>query len=215
MYRIIKILIILFVIITFLTALLTLVGIFYIWFVNDSNSLLYIGSFVIVIVEITGVTILFARKGLKYFPEVKVQKTSKQTKKYLEKFIINGTSATIVGNRLSWLIDNKSMIRTLNDKIDEGLKIEIITPKPIKEETIKNLPGVDFIVTNDPNSAEARFVLINGNRRGSEKLVIPNNIHPYFETTLYDNISCPQIIAMAREIINNAKRLHEANTPSV
>ncbi|MCL2185544.1 MAG: hypothetical protein FWB86_06795 [Treponema sp.] len=206
MYKLIKISIIVFLIITLLTALLTLAGIFYLWFIKGESNLLFIGSFVALITEIAGVIILFVKKGLRYFPEVKEQKTMEETKEFLEKFITLGTSATIVGNRLSWLINNESMIKILNEKIKEGLKIEIITPQPIKKEIINKLPGVDFIVSNDTNPAEARFILINGNRRGSERLAIPNDVHPDFKTTIFDNISCPQIIAMAREIINKSKR---------
>ena len=212
MYKIIKVSIIIFMIITLITAILTLVGIFYIWFVNNEHKLLYIGSFVILILQITGITILFVKKGLRYFPEVVINKKKEQTFNFLGEFITQGTSATVVSNHLSWLVKNNSLIDTLNESIKKGLTIEIITPQPIKEEIQKKLPDVTFIVTNEINPSEARFTLINGNRSGAERLAIPNGVHPELESTIFDNVSCPQIIAMAKDIIKKSKILHEAKS---
>ena len=209
MLKIIKNTITAFVVITVMTSLLTLFGIFYMWFFNNNQELLFIrwliGS---VIIEIVTVVILYVKYGLKYLPSVEVNKIKDKTNLFMEKFISTGTSATIVSNRLSWLTKNRSMIDMIKIKIKEGIKIEIITPKPLDRNIMSELKGVSFFVTNEDNPPEARFTLINGERGGAEKLAISKGVHPEHEITIFDSFSGPQIIAMAKDIILKSKRLN-------
>lgn len=190
------------------TALLVFIGLGYIWFINPGSDLPYLSWLAALIIpEVVGIVLLVARKGLKYLPEVQTDKTSDQTLKFMEEFISAGSSATIVSNRVSWLTGQTALVRLLKQKIDSGLRIEIITPQPVRNDIRDALAGASFIVTNDDLPPEARFTLINGDRSGAELLAIARGAHPNHEITIFDNNSGPQIIAMAKDVIRKSKVL--------
>ncbi|WP_347990122.1 hypothetical protein [Methylomonas sp. AM2-LC] len=197
--------------ITGLTAAMTLAGIGYVWFFPDAKELPHlewlIGS---VIVEIITVILMLAKKGMKYLPDTQTDKVPKDTLKFMQDFISTGTSATVVSNRVSWLAGNDNLISILRSKIENGTRIEIITPREVSEALKENLNGASFIVTNESTSPEARFTLVNGDRSGAEKLAIARGVHPDHEITIFDNDSGPQIIAMAKDIIRKSKELANA-----
>ncbi|QUX98120.1 hypothetical protein C0J08_08895 [Marinomonas sp. CT5] len=201
----------LFLSITGLTALMAIIGIAYVWFFSDKNELphleLLIGS---VILEIIAVIVILAKKGLKYLPDSQTDKEPLDTLRFMESFISTGTSATIVSNRVSWLAGDEKLIATLQGKINNGTRIEIITPKEVNATLKESLRGASFIITNENISPEARFTLINGERSGAEKLAIARGVHPDHEITIFDNNSGPQIIAMAKDIIRKSKELADA-----
>lgn len=198
--------------ITGATAIMTLVGIAYVWFFSEKQELPHlewlIGS---VIVEIIAVILMLAKKGMKYLPDTQTDKEPKDTLKFMEDFISTGTSATIVSNRVSWLAGNQNLISILQDKIDNGTRIEVITPDEVSNSLRDNLKGASFIITNEDISPEARFTLVNGDRSGAEKLAIARGVHPDHEITIFDNNSGPQIIAMAKDIIRKSKELAHAS----
>lgn len=195
-----------FMFITVITAILTLCGIAYVWFSADNKNLPYLEMLIgAVVIEIVSVVIFLAKKGLKYLPETKLNKKKEDTIEFMEKFISTGTSASILSNRVSWLVGNDKLIKILKSKIDEGLNIEIITTKKVPEEFKEKLYGAQFYVSNDSISPEARFTLVNGDRSGAEKLAIARGVHPEHEITVFDNHSGPQIIAMAKDIIRKTK----------
>ncbi|RJF37008.1 MULTISPECIES: hypothetical protein [Pseudoalteromonas] len=202
----------LFLSITGLTALMAIIGIAYVWFFSNQNELphleLLIGS---VILEIVAVVLVLAKKGLKYLPDSQIDKEPNDTIKFMESFISTGTSATIVSNRVSWLAGDQKLLKILQEKIDNGIRIEIITPKEVNTPLVDNLKGATFIVTNEKFSPEARFTLVNGERSGAEKLAIARGVHPDHEITIFDNNSGPQIIAMAKDIIRKSKELSHAS----
>ncbi|MDI4650881.1 MULTISPECIES: hypothetical protein [Pseudoalteromonas] len=202
----------LFLTITGLTALMAIIGIAYVWFFSNQNELphleLLIGS---VILEIVAVVLVLAKKGLKYLPDSQIDKEPNDTIKFMESFISTGTSATIVSNRVSWLAGDQKLLKILQEKIDNGIRIEIITPKEVNTPLVDNLKGATFIVTNEKFSPEARFTLVNGERSGAEKLAIARGVHPDHEITIFDNNSGPQIIAMAKDIIRKSKELSHAS----
>jgi hypothetical protein len=197
--------------ITGLTAAMTLAGIGYVWFSPDAKELPHlewlIGS---VIVEIITVILMLAKKGMKYLPDTQTDKVPRDTLKFMQDFISTGTSATIVSNRVSWLTGNDNLISILRSKIENGTRIEIITPREVSEALKEDLNGASFIVTNESTSPEARFTLVNGDRSGAEKLAIARGVHPDHEITIFDNDSGPQIIAMAKDIIRKSKELANA-----
>lgn len=198
--------------ITGLTALITLIGIGYVWFFSDKGELPHLDWLIgAVIVEIIAVILMLAKKGLKYLPDTQIDKEPKDTLKFMEDFISTGTSATIVSNRVSWLAGNQNLITILQSKIENGTRIEIITPKEVSDTLRGNLKGASFIVTNESVSPEARFTLVNGDRGGAEKLAIARGVHPDHEITIFDNNSGPQIIAMAKDIIRKSKDLSNAS----
>lgn len=123
----------------------------------------------------------------------------------MQHFILSGTSATIVSNRVSWLASNSELIEILKSKAQAGIRIEIITPHPLPDELRNALTNVSLIVTKEANPPEARFTLINGDRSGAERLAIARGVHPEHEITNSDNNSGPQIIAMARDMIRKSK----------
>lgn len=197
--------------ITGLTAAMTLAGIGYAWFFSEAKELPHlewlIGS---VIVEVVAVILMLAKKGLKYLPDTQTDKEPKDTLTFMESFISTGTSATVVSNRMSWLVGDDKLISILQSKIEKGTRIEIITPNEVPEALRKKLNGASFIVTKENVSPEARFTLVNGDRSGAEKLAIARGVHPDHEITIFDNNSGPQIIAMAKDIIRKSKELANA-----
>lgn len=201
----------LFLVITGITALIALIGIGLSWS-SSTTELPYlellIGS---VVIEIVVVILMLAKKGMKYLPETQTDKKQSDTLKFMEKFISTGSSASIVSNRVSWLASDKELISILKDKIENGIRIEIITPDEVTEELKKNLLGASFIVTNEKKSPEARFTLVNGDRSGAEKLAIARGVHPEHEITIFDSNSGPQIIAMAKDIIRKSRALAHAS----
>lgn len=212
MQNLVKYTLYLFLLITGLTAVVTLVGIGYVWFFSEAKELPHlewlIGS---VIVEIVAATLMLAKKGMKYLPNTQTDKEPKDTLKFMERFISTGTSATIVSNRVSWLVGDEKLISILQSKIESGTRIEIITPNDVPEVLRENLRGASFIVTKEKISPEARFTLVNGERSGAEKLAIARGVHPDHEITVFDNNSGPQIIAMAKDIIRKSKELSNAS----
>lgn len=208
MQKLIKAIIYVFLVITGLTAILSLSGIFYIWFISDKGDLLYLKWLIgALLLEIISIILILGKKGLKYLPEVKINKNSNETLKFMEEFITLGTTATIVSNRISWLVGSDNLIDILKSKIDKGLKIEIITNGIVSLDVKERLEGAHFYKTNDRVTPEARFTLVNGDRTGSEKLAIAKGVHPEHEITVFDYNTGPQIIAMAKDIIRKSKEL--------
>lgn len=192
--------------ITILTALVALGGIVYLWEDGSKDDLPYLEWLAsITIAEIVAITLLYVKKGIRYLPDVKVNKTSEQTSHFMEDFISSGSSATIVSNRLSWLSGQQTLIDVLKEKIDEGLRIEVVTPEEVSDDIISKLDGANFFITKDSAPPQARFTLINGDRNGAERLAIARGTHPNHEITIFDNNSGPQIIAMAKDIIAQSK----------
>jgi len=211
MQNLVKITLYLFLCITGLTAILALLGIGYAWFSSEKPELPHLGLLIgSVIVEIVVVILMLAKKGMKYLPDTQTDKDPKGTLKFMEKFISSGTSATVVSNRVSWLAGDQNLISILQSKIENGTRIEIITPDEVSETLKKSLNGALFITTNEGISPEARFTLVNGDRSGAEKLAIARGVHPDHEITIFDNNSGPQIIAMAKDIIRKSKDLSYA-----
>lgn len=201
----------LFLIITGLTALLAIIGLAYVWFFSAKNELPHLGWLItFVVAEIISVVLILAKKGMKYLPDTQTDKKPQDTLKFMEDFILTGTSATIVSNRVSWLHSDNRLISILKSKIESGIRIEIVTPKHVVEPLRTQLKGASFIVTNEAISPEARFTLINGDRSGAEKLAIARGVHPDHEITIFDTNSGPQIIAMAKDIIRKSKEIANA-----
>ncbi|STX28463.1 Uncharacterised protein [Legionella beliardensis] len=204
MQNLIKYVLITFLIITFATAILALCGVTYLWLNRDLQDLPYLNVLLgASILEISAVVITFFKKGLKYIPETHTNKNKEETIAFMKQFISSGTSATILSNRASWLTENEDLIKLINDKTHEGIKIEIITNQKLQDEIRNKLPKVDFL-TNKYFST-SRFTLINTNRSGCEKLAIAKGIHPEHEITVFDNTNGPQMIGMAKDIIKFAK----------
>lgn len=201
----------LFLIITGLTAAMALVGIGYAWFSSEPRELPHLGWLIgSVIIEVVVVILMLAEKGMKYLPDTQTDKEAKDTLKFMEKFISMGTSATVVSNRVSWLVGDDKLISILQSKIESGTRIEIITPIAVPDALREKLRGASFIVTKEKVSPEARFTLVNGDRSGAEKLAIARGVHPDHEITIFDNNSGPQIIAMAKDLIRKSKELSNA-----
>lgn len=213
---IIKITLYFFLGITVFTALLAIGGIIYTWttIYSDENQVVqffnlpYLKELVtLCLIEIIGISILFVKKGFKYIPQIKNNSKVDETLAFMQEFVGMGTSATIVSNRVSWLIKNENLLKILNQKIEDGIKLEIITPSEVSHQIKSSLAGAIFIVTNEKLPPEGRFTLINGDRTGCEKLAIAKGVHPEHEITIFDHNSGPQIIAMAKDIICKSKEL--------
>lgn len=202
-----------------ITAVMSLVAVASIWFTGQHGtptpSLPYLdwllGS---VIAEVIGVIVLYAKKGVKYLPDVEINKTEQDTLHFMQKFIKSGSSVTIVSNRVAWLKKSEPIAKDIGDMARRGTMLEIITPLPVAAEIRYPLEqaGVKFYVTQETQAPEARFTLVNGQRSGAERLAIARGSHPDHEITIFDNNSGPQIIAMAKDIVRKSKVLSEKAT---
>lgn len=165
-----------------------------------------------VIAEVAGVVVLIAKKGLKYLPEVELNKTEEETLKFMKRFIDSGSSVTIVSNRIAWLRKSEPIKSAITEMAQNGTSLEIITPSEVADDIRDALikAGVKFYVTGENLPPEARFTLVNGHRSGAEKLAIARGGHPDHEITIFDNNSGPQIVAMAKDIIRKSKALSDA-----
>ncbi len=211
MQSLVKLALYLFILITGLTAVVTLCGVAYVWFFSEKTELPFLEVLITsVIVEMIAVVFMLAKKGFKYLPDTRTDKEVKDTLNFMKSFISTGTSATVVSNRVSWLLGNPNLVEILRQKIERGIRIEIITPSEVPQSLKDDLAGATFIVTGEENSPESRFTLINGDRSGAEKLAIARGVHPEHEITIFDNNSGPQIIAMAKDIVSKSKELSSA-----
>lgn len=207
----------LFLVIFAATAFVSLGALIYLWSSSNGDApardLPYLGWLLgSVIAEVVGVVVLFTKKGLKYLPEVEVNKEATQTLQFMKRFIDSGSSVTIVSNRIAWLRKSDPIKEAIIQMAKNGTLLEVITPTAVAED-IKAplaLAGVRFYITGEDIPPEARFTLVNGNRSGAEKLAIARGGHPEHEITIFDNNSGPQIIAMAKDIIRKSKALANA-----
>lgn len=161
----------------------------------------------IVVAEVVGVVILFARRGLDYLPDVRNNSTAAATAEFMEEFMGHGSSVTIVSNRLGWLIDATSVQKKMIERAQKGARFEIITAQHVSSDLKRTLraAGIRFFVLDDGVIPEARFTLVNGDRSGAEKLAIARGTHPNHEITIFDNGSGPQIIGLAKDIVRKSK----------
>ena len=166
-----------------------------------------------VIAEVVGVIILFAKKGLKYLPEIEINKDESQTLDFMRRFINSGSSVTVVSNRVAWLRKSEPIRSAITNMAINGTLLEIITPSEVEDDIRQPLQevGVRFYVTGDSIPPESRFTLVDGHRSGAERLAIARGGHPEHEITIFDNNSGPQIIAMAKDIIRKSKELSNAS----
>lgn len=218
MQKILKHVIYLFLVIFAATAVISLGALVYIWWPSTSDSgvkeLPYLGWLLTtVIAEVVGVVVLFAKKGLKYLPEVEINKRESETLQFMKKFIDSGSTVTVVSNRVAWLRKSDPIKSEIMKMAQNGTLLEIITPEEVAKDIKLPLQkaGVTFYVTNDPVPPEARFTLVDGHRSGAERLAIARGGHPEHEITIFDNNSGPQIIAMAKDIIRKSKGLANAS----
>lgn len=165
-----------------------------------------------VVVEVAAAVVLFAKKGMKYLPEVETNQVEADTLKFMARFIDSGSSVTVVSNRVAWLRKSEPITQSIINMARNGTLLEIITPQPVDEDIKQPLEvaGVKFYVTREDAPPEARFTLVNGHRRGSERLAIARGGHPEHEITIFDNNSGPQIVAMAKDIIKKSKVIANA-----
>lgn len=108
MQKILKHTIYLFLTIFGATAIISLSALIYLWWLSTTDSgvkeLPYLGWLLTtVIAEVVGVVIIFAKKGIKYLPEVEINKEESETLQFMKKFIDSGSSVTVVSNRIAWL----------------------------------------------------------------------------------------------------------------
>lgn len=217
MQKIIKHAIYLFLSIFGITAFVSIGALVYLWIQSSAErgikELPYLGWLLsTVIAEVVGVVILFAKKGMKYLPEVEINKEEKETLEFMRDFISSGSSVTVVSNRVAWLRKSESIKNAITDMARNGTLLEIITPNEVDDEIKAPLldAGVKFYVTKEQIPPEARFTLVDGHRSGAERLAIARGGHPEHEITTFDNNSGPQIIAMAKDIIRKSKELADA-----
>lgn len=196
------------------TALLTVLGMGYLWFGNKQTKDLPYLSWLAstLLAEVIGVIIAFVKRGVHYLPEVKTNKNSGETNKFMGEFIAHGSTVTIVSNRLAWLTSAPDVHQEIIERASQGVRFEIITATDV--DAGQRLPlqdaGVQFYVTGPTHIPEARFTLINGGRSGAERLAIARGTHPNHEITIFDTNSGPQIIGLAKDIIKKSKALIDA-----
>lgn len=217
MQKLLRVVLYLFLIIFALTALTSLVGLIYLWWgYQDSGhfkDLPYLGWLLgATVAEAAGTVVLFAQKGMKYLPEVKVHETEDEILDFMKSFISLGSSVTIVSNRVAWLRRSSQVKDAIVEMTSNGKSLEIITPVEVGADIREPLEkvGAKFYVTHEDRPPEARFTLVDGDRSGAERLAIARGGYPDHEITIFDNNSGPQMIAMAKDIIRKCKELANA-----
>ena len=217
MQSVIKHTIYVFLVIFTLTALASLGALIFLWYSGPNGAgiadLPYLRWLLFaVIAEVVAVVVLVAKKGLKYLPEVEVNKTEVETLEFMKRFIDSGSSVAIVSNRVAWLRKSDPIKDAIIQMARNGTLLEIITPYEVSPDIREPLSeaGVLFYTTGEKIPPEARFTLVDGHRSGAEKLAIARGAHPDHEITIFDNSSGPQIIAMAKDIIRKSKVLSNA-----
>ena len=177
---------------------------------TGEKKLPYLGPLVTALLfEAIAIVFIFVRSGLKYLPKVKVHKTEPETFEFMAELLNFGTSVTIVSNRLSLLTRSDIFQKAVKQKAENGTKFEFITRTEVPDadrEPLERL-GAVFYVTRDANPPQARFTLINAHRAGGETLAIARGTHPAHEITVFDANSGPQMIAMAKDIIQKSKEV--------
>lgn len=195
------------------TTALSISGIVYLWFFsNGASELPYLKTLVgITILEIAAVVIMYAKKGIRYLPEVHINKTEEDTFKFMQNFVCRGSSVTIVSNRISWLNRAPNVLTSIIERAKTGTQFEIIISRDVDGELNKTLKDANVkIYVTDELPPEARFTLLNENRSGAEELAIARGAHPKHEITVFDNDSGPQIIALAKDIMRKYKSVENA-----
>ena len=150
------------------SACLTMAGLAYIWFWAPAvqppvesaqgaaatpvqpRDLPYLKIFVsTLLVEAVGVVFWFMRNGLKYLPEVKINKTEEQTFRFMRQLLTYGTSVTIVSNRLSLLTRSEEFRAAVTASAQNDTSFEFITriPVPHQVRQPREQAGVTFYVT--------------------------------------------------------------------
>lgn len=217
MQKILKHAIYLFLTIFGITAFASIGALVYLWSQSSVEQgfkeLPYLGWLLtIVIAEVVVFVILFAKKGVKYLPDVEINKEEKETLEFMRNFIGSGSSVTVVSNRVAWLRKSEPIRIAITDMARDGTLLEIITPSEVDADIKAPLldAGVKFYVTKEKLPPEARFTLVDGHRSGAERLAIARGGYPEHEITTFDNNSGPQIIAMAKDIIRKSKELADA-----
>lgn len=195
------------------SACITLIAVAKLWFVDTGPDKLQSYPFLwqlisSAVLEAIAVVFLYLRTGLRYLPKVRVTKTKEATFRFMRDYIRDGSSVTIVSNRLSLLSESGDFLNDLIREAKNGKRVEIITSRELDSALQKRLGdvGVNLYVTEESDPPQARFTLINGDRSGAERLAIARGTHPEHEITIFDSISGPQMIAMAKDIVRKSKR---------
>ena len=130
----------------------------------------------------------------------------------MTRFIAQGSTIQIVSNRLAWFKKTPAFAEVLKRTVTNGGLVDVVIPGEVDEDIRKPLEeaGVKFFVTGEDVPPKARFTLINGNRGGAERLAIARGAYPDLEVTVFDSNSCPQMIAMAKDIIRKSKAISHA-----
>lgn len=209
MQKVLKTTVYIFLAIFALTAVLTISGLAYLWFWHKrTEDFPYLGWLLsTLIAEVVGVVIMVGKRGLRYLPDVRTNRTAAETSAFMRDFISHGSSVTFVSNRLAWLIDAKEVQEEITKRARSGSRFEVITAQAIDSSLRERLQavGVQFFVTGLDDVPEARFTLINASRSGAERLAIAKGTHPDHEITIFDSTSGPQIIGLAKDIVRKSK----------
>jgi hypothetical protein len=131
------------------SAALCLAGVVYIWFLQPADTTIKLVDlpylkilFGSPIVEAIGVVFLFVKRGMKYLPDTETNKDEAQTFRFMCEYIKQGTTVTIVSNRLSLLTQSPEFFQHVEKEARKGKRVEVITPKPIAESVRKPLESV-------------------------------------------------------------------------
>ncbi|HTZ96304.1 MAG TPA: hypothetical protein VMB18_07905 [Terriglobales bacterium] len=217
MQRLLKTTVYIFLAIFAATAILTILGIAVLWFGSRQTSDFPYLRWLIgaSLTEVVGVVIMIGKRGVRFLPEIRTNESAVETAEFMKNFIMDGSSVTIVSNRLAWLMNAEEVKREIVERAKTGTRFEIITSQPVVPLVREPLEavGVLFFVTGPNDVPEARFTLINADRSGAERLAIAKGTHPNHEITIFDSDSGPQIIGLAKDIVRKSKVL--ANVAAV
>jgi hypothetical protein len=197
------------------SAIVTLLGVAYLLWKEPVPTPTYmewlIGS---CICQTVAVLVFIVRKGVSYIPDIHACRDREKNRRFLKEFIERGSTVQIVSRDISWIQSSDDMQKSIISRSLAGTRIEIFTPQEITDSVRHPLEeaGICFFVTGEDTSPEARFTLINGSNCGAEQLAIAKGSYPHREITVFDSVSGPQIIGMAKDIIRRSKDMANAKT---
>jgi hypothetical protein len=136
-------------------------------------------------------------------PEMTLCTSEAEIKRFMHRFISQGTEIHISSYRLSWVRGDQSMQDFLTSEAAKGKQVTILAAGPDAFTT--QLGGTGIRVLNYPAGLAdpPRFTFLNLGRRGSERIAVAREGLPSHWIDVYDAKHHPQVIALARAYVQD------------
>jgi len=162
-------------------------------------------AFAVVIAEPIGLLILWTKNifGLRTGIKERKYSSDEEINNYMKNLISSGSTLDIVSNRLHWVSEDESVKERLIERArSSDINIYLPTENQIARELREN--GLHIhIIPSFGKTPHARFTLVDKNHPGSAMLAVGSGRIPNFNISEFYENSHPQVVALARDYINN------------